>query len=101
MVYPGDRPPALALGEDACVLDRTPIKVMLNSKSDSLKPTARVDLARTYTVEHKTKTKPVGRISTHDAESLRLHYMQVNGMSPDLSATQSSPLKVPVGDEDE
>jgi uncharacterized protein DUF6590 len=97
VIYSGEQPPDLVTGEDLVILNRQPIKVRLDPKGEALLPTARLNLSKTYTVEHNTPAFPVGKISSRDVENIKKYFSEVQG----LSIPRDKPYILNVSDDEE
>lgn len=73
MVYTSPEPPQKLLTETR--LNKTAIKVDLVDQSEKLDPSSRVNLAKTYPVEHNIKVCEIGKITGNHLRIL-LQYHQ-------------------------
>jgi hypothetical protein len=80
VVYSANQPPPLVPGEDEVILQREPIRVTLDPKGEALLPSARLNLAKLYTVEHNIPTYPVGKISSRCVELVKRWCSEVQGI---------------------
>jgi hypothetical protein len=97
VIFTGEEPPELVEGEDEVILNRTPIKVMLDAKGEALRPTARLSLAKLHPVEHNTPVAIIGKIAPRDVERVR-QYCEAQGLF--TSTDSASQLLVNVQEED-
>jgi len=79
VIYTGDEPPALLLGESEELLDRMPICVHPSKHSYHLEPASRVCLSRPYPVEHDIPVMEYGKVADEHISHLIAWYENVQG----------------------
>ncbi|MCJ1388257.1 hypothetical protein MMC18_001102 [Xylographa bjoerkii] len=68
MLFTGDIPPPKL--KDEKKMNKEPIQMIPVNQTEKLDPRSRVDLAKTFPVEHNVKVKEVGMISNHHLRRL-------------------------------
>jgi len=71
IVYTGAQPPDKLPGENR--LNKEPIRIIPIDQSEKLDPLSRVNLAKTYPIEHNIRVKEVGRVSQADLKKLQTY----------------------------
>jgi hypothetical protein len=67
-VYTGSQAPPRLAGENR--LNKDPIRICEIDPTEKLDPLSRVNLAKTYPIEHNIRVKEVGRVSQADLKKL-------------------------------
>jgi len=59
-------------------MNKDPLKVQVVDESEKLDRLSRVNLAKTYVIEHKVKVKEVGVVPTSDLKKMKGYYKDCN-----------------------
>jgi hypothetical protein len=81
VIYTGDEPPELVVGESETIWNRRPILLNLDPKGEPLDPASRLNVSKVHTIDHDIQVAKLGKISSRDVERLR----QYSGISTSSS----------------
>jgi len=74
IVYTGDQAPPQITGENKLL--KHPIKIIPIDQTEKLDPLSRVNLVKTYVIEHNKRIKKVGAVSQTDLKKLQAYYKE-------------------------
>ncbi|MCJ1318706.1 hypothetical protein MMC15_004036 [Xylographa vitiligo] len=74
IVYSGQAPPPKLPGEKK--LNKDPIRVNIVNEEEKLDERSRINLAKTYSVEHNVKVKIVGTVKPEDLKKLQAYWKE-------------------------
>lgn len=76
IVYSGNQAPQKLAGEKK--MNKDPLKVQVVDESEKLDCLSRVNLAKTYVIEHNVKVKRVGMVPALDLKKMKGYYKNCN-----------------------
>jgi hypothetical protein len=86
VIYSGDTQPDLVDGESEVVLERPPVRVILDPKAEALRPASRLALSKLHTVEHNIPVALIGKIAPRDVERVRQYSAEALGVVAPMDA---------------
>jgi len=76
IVYTDQYPPQKLVGEKK--MNKDPIRVMPVNQSEKLDDLSRINLAKTYSIEHMVKVKKVGMVPQSDFKKMKEYWKMCN-----------------------
>jgi len=76
-VYSSNQPPTKLPGEKK--LNKDPIRICIVNEEEKLDVLSRINLAKTYPVEHNVKVKHVGMVRPEDLKKLKAYWKECLG----------------------